>query len=151
MSIFKRGKKLTVPELKEDELGPGRRLGTKDEDAIPSESSNDKDKVDTKSDEDDDVVEVEPSHVHVATLDEPQLHNAGKKIVKKKITGTRSEAKTLYEGMYLSLQLTFRLYPTSTQSNTCLLLYLSYVALERNLSCSDLLQAPENVAAASIG
>src|SRR5271156_5166402 len=123
MSIFKRGKKLTVPELKEDELGPGRRLGTKDEDAIPSESSNDKDKVDTKSDEDDDVVEVEPSHVHVAALDEPQLHNAGKKIVKKKITGTRSEAKTLYEGMYLSLQLTFRLYPTSTQSNICLLLY----------------------------
>jgi hypothetical protein len=100
MSIFKRGKKLTVPELKEDELGPGRRLGTKDEDAVPSESSNDKDKVETKSDEDDDVVEVvEPAHTHVATLDDPQPHNAGKKIVKKKITGTRSEAKTLYEGM----------------------------------------------------
>ena len=105
MSIFKRGKKLTVPELKEDDLGPGRRLGTKEEDAVPSESSNDKDKVDTKSDEDDDVVEVvEPSHIHVATLDEPQPHNAGKKIVKKKITGTRSEAKTLYEGVYLFLQ-----------------------------------------------
>jgi hypothetical protein len=106
MSIFKRGKKLTVPELKEDELGPGRRLGTKDEDAVPSESSNDKDKVETKSDEDDDVVEVvEPAHMHVANLDDPQPHNAGKKIVKKKITGTRAEAKTLYEGMYLSLQL----------------------------------------------
>ena len=130
MSIFKRGKKLSVPELKEDELGPGRRLGTKDEDAVPSESSNDKDKVDTKSDEDDDVVEVEPSHVHVATLDEPQPHNAGKKIVKKKITGTRSEAKTLYEGMYLSLQPTFWLYPTSTQSNTCY--YYAFLILHSN-------------------
>ena len=121
MSIFKRGKKVAVPELKEDELGPGRRLGTKDEDAVPSESSNDKDKVDTKSDEDDDVVEVvEPAHIHVATLDDPQPHNAGKKIVKKKITGTRSEAKTLYEGMYLSpYNLSFWLYLASTQSNTC--------------------------------
>ena len=112
MSIFKRGKKLAIPELKEDELGPGRRLGTKDEDVVPSESSNDKDKVETKSDEDDDVVEVvEPAHIH-ATLDDPQPHNAGKKIVKKKITGTRSEAKTLYEGMYASSQLEFPAVPS---------------------------------------
>jgi hypothetical protein len=112
MSIFKRGKQLDVPELKEDELGPGRRLGTNDEDVVPSESSNDKDKVETKSDEDDDVVEiVEPSHIHVATLDEPQPHNAGKKIVKKKITGTRSEAKVLYEGIYFSSQLELPVMP----------------------------------------
>jgi hypothetical protein len=105
MSIFKRGKKVTVPETKEDDLGPGRRLGSKDEDAVPSESSNDKNKVETKSDEDDDVVEVvEPTHIHILP-DEPQQHHAGKKVVKKKITGTRSEAKTLYEGTHLALQL----------------------------------------------
>lgn len=104
MSIFKRGKKANVPEMKEDELGPGRRLGSKDEDPVLSDSSNDKNKVETKSDEDDDdVVEVvEPTHIHVLP-DEPQPHHAGKKVVKKKITGTRSEAKTLYEGTLPSL------------------------------------------------
>jgi hypothetical protein len=104
MSIFKRGKKVTVPETKDEDLGPGRRLGSNDEDVVPTESSNDKNKVETKSDEDDDVVEVvEPTHIHVLP-DEPQPHHAGKKVVKKKITGTRSEAKTLYEGTHLALQ-----------------------------------------------
>ena len=102
MSIFKRGKKVNVPDTKGDEVGPGRRLGSKDEDTVPSESSNDKDKVETKSDEDDDVVEVvEPMHIH-SFPGEPQPHHEAKKVVKKKITGTRLEAKTLYEGMHLS-------------------------------------------------
>lgn len=104
MSIFKRGKKVTEPETKDAEIGPGRRLGSKDEDNVPSEPSNDKDRVETKSDEDDDVVEVvEPAHIPVFA-EEPAQHNAGKKVVKKKITGTRSEAKTLYEGTDISLQ-----------------------------------------------
>ena len=107
MSIFKRGKKVNMPEMKEDDVGPGRRLGSKDEDPVPSDTPNDKDKVETKSDEDDDVVEVvdvhKSTHIHNGFPMESQPHHEVKKVVKKKITGTRSEAKTLYEGMHLFL------------------------------------------------
>ena len=105
MSIFKRGKKVNMPETKDDDVGAGRRLGSKDEDPVPSDTSNDKDKIETKSDEDDDVVEVvdvhESTHIRSTFPVEPQPHHDVKIVVKKKITGTRSEAKTLYEGMHL--------------------------------------------------
>ena len=101
-SIFKRGKKVGVPEAREDGVGPGRRLGSKDEDNVPLDTSDDKDKVETKSDEDeDDVVEVvDTTHTNGF---EPPLHHEGRIVVKKKVTGTRSEAKTLYEGMHVLL------------------------------------------------
>ncbi len=100
MSIFKRGKKVAVPESKDEDLGPGRRLGTAKEEYTPPSESADV-KIETKSDEDDDVVEIEPTHLHnpdeIIIRDEGH-HNAGKIVVKKKITGSRPEAKTLYQG-----------------------------------------------------
>ena len=104
MSIFKRGKKVIVPDTKDDDLGPGRRLGTtEDKDARAPEPP--EVKIETKSDEDDDVVEIEHGHYHEPSghgeeiiIRDDAHHNAAKKIVKKKITGTRPEAKTLYQG-----------------------------------------------------
>lgn len=108
MSIFKRGKKVVIPDSKDEDLGPGRRLGSTNNDtesgrkddtetAENSISESSDRKIETTSHEDDDIVEIEPTHMPMGGLEDP-THNAGKKVVKKKITGTRSEAKTLFEG-----------------------------------------------------
>ena len=106
MSLFRKGKKNPVPESKDD-LGPGRRLGSKEDEAVATskdvpattESVNGKPELIDLEDVVDLSEQHEDSrHLPVDPLGDPQPHNAGKKIVKKKITGRRSEAKTLYEG-----------------------------------------------------